>query len=68
MVSTDILLTGSGLVCCVVSKPRIKQVHSSVFQYCVIDQQLVNIWLKNPIVPFISVTSTLYRMIYIQMW
>ena len=28
MVSTDILLTGFGLVCCVASKPRIKQVHN----------------------------------------
>ena len=28
VVSTDILLTGFGLVCCVASKPRIKQVHN----------------------------------------
>ena len=33
MVSTDILLTGFGLVCCVESKPRIKQVHNVFFKY-----------------------------------
>ena len=31
-----------------------------VFQYCVIDQQLVNIWLNSPLVSFISVTSSIY--------
>ena len=31
MVSTDILLTGFGLVCCVASKSRIKQVHYVFF-------------------------------------
>ena len=45
-----------------------KCILSSLFQHSVIDQQLVNIWLKNPIIPFISVTSSLYRMSYIQMW
>jgi hypothetical protein len=33
VVSTDILLTGSGLVCCVASKPRIRQVHDVFFEY-----------------------------------
>ena len=31
MVSTDILLTGVGLVCCVAIKSRIKQVHYVFF-------------------------------------
>ena len=31
-VSTDILLTGFGLVCCVASKPRIKQVQNVFFK------------------------------------
>ena len=45
MVSTDILLTGSGLVCCVASKPRIKQVLKCFkvdkYRFCILNRKLL---------------------------
>ena len=55
MVSTDILLTGSGLVCCVASKPRIKQVLK-----CFKVDKIPILYLKSEIIGNVLVTKFHY--------